>query len=78
MKSEVELNQKILRVNDVLFYIDNYNTEKWVITELFKGGFEAESEYETKSFLYNELQSGWCISENTKKDNELNFRLKYI
>lgn len=77
MKSEVEKNQKLINVNDVLIYCDDANCEKWVVTELFNGGFEAKNDYETKDFYFNELQIGWSISEKTKKENELYLKYKY-
>lgn len=67
MKSEVELNQENLRVNDKLIYCDSSNVESWIITELFEGGFQAKDDYETKEFLFSELQIGWTISEKAKE-----------
>lgn len=78
MKSEVQLNQNNLRVEDKLIYSDESNCESWVITELFTGGFEAKNDYETKDFMFDQLQLGWSISEKTKTHNEIYFRTKYI
>lgn len=78
MTSEVEKNQKLIQVNDVLIYCDNSNSEKWVVTELFEGGFQAENDYETSDFYFNELQNGWYISEKTKKENELYSKFRYV
>jgi long-subunit acyl-CoA synthetase (AMP-forming) len=46
MKSQVELNQKSIKVSDVLIYTDNSNSERWEVTELFEGGFEAKNEFD--------------------------------
>jgi len=78
MKSQVEKNQAKLKVGDVIFYTDNSNCEKWEVTELFEGGFEAKGEFETKCFLFNELQVGWSISANTMEYNKQNFRTTYV
>jgi hypothetical protein len=77
MKSEVELNQAKILVNDVLFYLDYENTERWEVTELFKGGFEATNDYETKAFNFSDLQIGWVISDKTKAFNNQNYRVNY-
>jgi hypothetical protein len=77
MKSEVEKNQKLINVNDVLIYCDHANFQKWIVTEIFDGGFEAKDDYETKDFYFNMLQTGWSISVKTKKENELYLRYKY-
>lgn len=76
--SEVEKNQKLVRVNDVLFYTDNSNSEKWTVTELFEGGFEGkDSEGNEDFFFFNELQLGWTFSKKTKEQNFLNYRFRY-
>ena len=77
MKSEVEKNQKLINIGDELIYIDESNCEKWVVTGLFCGGFEAQNDYETKAFYFHELQIGWGISPKTKSENELYLRYKY-
>lgn len=77
MKSEVELNQNNLRVNDKLIYTDNSNSESWIITELFEGGFEAKNDYETRHFMFDELQLGWTISQKTKDKNYIN-KIQYV
>lgn len=79
MKSEVEVNQKLITVNDVLYYMDGANCDKWTVTALFTGGFEAiHNELEmTNVFLFNELQSGWVISDNTKNKHRLEDRFIY-
>lgn len=77
MKSEVELNQNNLRVNDKLIYCDDSNSESWVITELFEGGFEAKNDCETKDFMFDELQLGWSVSQKTKDKNYIN-KIQYI
>lgn len=79
MISEVEKNQKLARVNDVLFYVDSSNCQKWIITELFEGGFIAEDGDNNESlFFFNELQLGWSFSDKTKKQNFLNYRFRYV
>jgi len=78
MKSQVELNQKNIKVNDVLIYVDNANTQKWVVTELLEGGFEAKNDYETKDFIFSELQIGWKISTNSMEYNKQNYRTAYV
>ena len=76
--SEVEKNQKLVRVDDVLYYTDNSNSEKWTVTELFDGGFEAkDSEGHEDFFFFKELQHGWTFSEKTKQKNFLNYRFRY-
>lgn len=77
MKSQLEKNQNNLKVTDIVFYIDNSNCEKWEVTELFEGGFEAKNEFETKDFIFNELQIGWSISANTMEYNKQNYRTIY-
>lgn len=77
MKSQVELNQNSIKVSDVLIYTDNSNSERWEVTELFEGGFEAKNEFETKDFMFNELQIGWKISANTMEYNKQNYRTIY-
>ena len=79
MISEVERNQKLVRVNDTLIYIDNSNCEKFLVTELFKGGFVAEnSNNEENVYFFNELQLGWSISEKSKKQNTELLHLRYV
>jgi hypothetical protein len=78
MKSEVQLNQNNIKVNDILIYSDASNFEKWLVTETFKGGFEAKNDFETKDFMFSELQYGWSISDKTKANNNLYFRTNYI
>lgn len=75
--SEVEKNQKLVRVNDVLFYVDNANSQRWNVVELFEGGFVAKDDYEEKVFFFCELQHGWTFSEKTKEQNSLNHRIRY-
>lgn len=65
MKSQVEVNQKLIAVNDILLYVDSSNAQKWIVTELFEGGFSALSYDEEKDFYFTELQTGWSISEKT-------------
>lgn len=76
--SEVEKNQKLVMVNDVLLYIDNSNCQRWTVTELFEGGFEAKDiEGNEDFFLFKELQLGWSFTETTKEQNFLNHRFRY-
>jgi hypothetical protein len=78
MISEVEKNQKLVRVNDVLFYVDSCNSQKWVVTELVENGFIAsDSENNEELFLFSDLQIGWVFSSITKNQNSLNYRFKY-
>ena len=77
LKSEVELNQKLIFVGDILIYCDACNCERWQVTELFDGGFEAKNDYETKDFWFNELQYGWSISEKTKKEHTIYNKIHY-
>lgn len=77
MKSEVEKNQKLIKVNDTLIYCDASNCESWLVTELFEGGFEAKNDYETKDFYFNEFQNGWSISEKTKQNHIIYNKLHY-
>lgn len=79
MKSEVERNQKLIRVGDKLFYTDDSNSESWVITELFKGGFEAKNVLgDIDIFFFNYLQLGWEISESSKKENTGLHHFRYV
>lgn len=79
MISEVERNQKLVRVNDVLIYIDNANCERFIVTELFKGGFVAENELrEENVYFFSELELGWTFTEKTKKHNREMLHLRYV
>ena len=79
MISEVERNQKLVRVNDVLTYIDSENYEKIIVTQLFKGGFVAKDETEQEDvYFFSMLQLGWEFSEKTKKQNRELLRLEYL
>ncbi len=66
--SEVELNKDKIDIGFVLYYSDDANIERWIVTKLFDGGFGAqcEDEFETTDFYFNELQFGWTVSEKTK------------
>ena len=76
--SEVEKNQKLVKTNDVLFYIDSCNSQKWVVTELVEKGFIAiDSEGNEELFMFSDLQIGWVFSSITKNQNSLNYRFKY-
>ena len=77
--SEVEKNQKLVRVNDVLYYTDSSNCQKWVVVDLFEGGFVAiDDEANEDVFFFNELQEGWSFSKKTKEKNFLNCRFRYV
>lgn len=78
MNNEVTLNRKLILVDDVLFYTDDANSQKWTVTELIEGGFEANDGYETKDFMFNELQNGWSISDKTKQKNTGLYHFRYI
>ena len=79
MISEVERNQKLIKIGDVLIYTDSCNSERWIVEDLFEGGLTLYSEYEgLEDFMFNELQIGWEISEKTKKKNFLKFRFRYV
>lgn len=79
MISEVERNQKLLKVGDVLIYTDANNCESLIVLEKFEGGFVAlDSEGNDQIFYFNELQLGWEFSEKTKKYNSDNHRYKYV
>jgi len=73
MISEVERNQKLIRLGDVVNFEHN-----WEVVELFDGGFSIKDDYETKDFMFNELQLGWTISEKTKKQNTELLHLRYV
>lgn len=79
MKSEVEANNQLIRVGDVLYYMDGSNCDKWVVNSLFDGGFIAfNTEYESEDvFFFGELQYGWIISDNTKNKHRLEDRFIY-
>lgn len=77
--SEVEKNQKLVMANDVLYYTDCANCQKWNVMELFEGGFVAKDDEENEDvFFFNELQLGWSFSEKTKQKNFLNYRFRYV
>lgn len=79
MISEVERNQKLLRVGDVLVYTDDNNCESLIVVEKFEGGFIAvDNEINDQVFYFNELQLGWEFSEKTKEHNKFNYRYKYV
>lgn len=76
--SELELNQNVILVNDELCYSDGNNFQRWTVTELFDGGFEAtDSDGYDDYFFFNELQLGWSISDRTKERNKANLRAEY-
>lgn len=77
MKSIVEKNSNLVTVGDRLVYIDAANFNIWTVTEVFDGGFEAQNDYETKDFYFNELQYGWDFTEATKRKHELQDRFQY-
>ena len=74
MKSEVELNSKLIRVGDELLATGG---DWYKVTELFEGGFSAKCEWEENGFFFNELQIGWVISEKTKESHRINDKFKY-
>lgn len=79
MKSEVERNQKLVKVGDNLIYTDCSNSQRWVVTELFKGGFVAYNQEAGEDiFHFNSLQLGWEFTEKTKEKNFLNYRFRYV
>lgn len=78
MTNEVTLNAKTIEVGDVLIYVDNANAQRWTVTDVFEGGFEANDGYETKDFFFNELQIGWSISEKTKNTKKVERRVNYL
>lgn len=78
MISEVERNQKLVRVDDVLFYVDGANCQRWSVIELFEGGFVAKDGYEEKTLFFSELELGWEFSEKTKKHNAELYHLRYV
>lgn len=88
VKSEVERNAELIRINDVLYYTDGDNCQKFIVSDLFEGGFEAneiglydaEDDSEiigVKDFYFNELQFGWEISRITKSVHMINDRFIY-
>ena len=87
MISEVERNQKLMKVGDNIIYCDMANLQTWVVTELIEGGFIAYNrEFDESSdfedghdvFYFSELQLGWDFSEKTKQKNFLDYRFKYV
>lgn len=79
MKSEVEVNQKLITVGDVLYYMDGSNCDKWIVKSLFEGGFIAfNTELEGEDvFFFNQLQYGWIISDNSKEKHRIEDRFIY-
>jgi len=78
--SDVQKNRHNLLVNDVVYYSDDANCEKFTVTDVDTHGFEIYSE-ETGEYnykIFHELQQGWDISEKSKANNSLNFRTIYI
>lgn len=73
--SEVERNQNLLLVNDRLFCL---HSGTWIVSELFDGGFIANhTDGETELFFFSELQKGWEFHDSTKRNNSINYRIKY-
>ena len=77
LKSEVEINQHLIQIGDCLAYTDAANNEKWEVTELFDGGFEAKNDYEIKDFYFHQLQMGWSVTERTKRQRQEEGRVQY-
>lgn len=65
--NELELIEKFLAPGDILFYIDQCNSHKWTVIDVFTGGFTATDNLETKDYLYSELQHGWSMSRKSKE-----------
>jgi len=77
--SEVEKNQKLLKLKDVLIYTDASNSEKWIVNELFEGSFNAiDNNGHECFFFFKDLQKGWSFTEKTKQQNFLNYRFRYV
>lgn len=75
LKSEVELNQKLILVGDKLF---SQGGSTYIVDELIQGGFVATDDYSTEIFYFNELQLGWSISQISKDKNFLEKRFRYV
>jgi len=76
--SEVERNKDLICINDKLYYVDDSNCQKWIVTELFEGGFTAKDDYEERDFFFCELQLGWTIGNKTKEIHKLYDRFIYM
>lgn len=67
MKSEVELNKELIKIADVLYYIDSENNETFIVLSVDENGFKAiDSDENIDTFIFSELQLGWHISDRTK------------
>lgn len=67
MKSEVETNSTLIRKGDILYYIDDSNSDTFIVLSSDERGFKAIDEDENISYHgFSELQLGWYISDRTK------------
>jgi hypothetical protein len=55
-------DREFVKVGSTLIYSDSCNYQKWVVTELFEGGFLAEDDYEERDFWFDKLQKGWELT----------------
>ena len=74
LMSEVEINQKLIRVGDRLF---SQGEDIYEVTELFDGGFTAKCDWEENDFFFSELQKGWSILDSTKEKHRVQDRFVY-
>lgn len=87
LKSEVEINKELLQDGDVLFYIDDANSETWTVLSILKvnihgkiiryGFIAIDNDGYKKQFAFSQLQKGWSISETTKKAHAYLFGFIY-
>lgn len=67
MKSEVEVNKELIKVSDVLYYIDAHNNETHIVIDVDSNWFKTiDSDENIETFIFSELQNGWHISDRTK------------
>jgi len=74
LKSEIEINQHLIEVNDIIFYVDGSNFMEYKVTELFEGGIEVKAlnndcNIEINKFedlYFHQLQCGWVFSNDTR------------
>jgi len=80
MISEIEKNQKIVKVGDNLIYSDIHNLQTWVVIELIEGGFIAHNREQEEQdefsdgidiFLFNDLQIGWEFTSRTRQNKKV-------
>ena len=71
---EIEKYKSIVKVGDVIHYVDASNCMTYEVTENFGEGIEVKALSDNcsvekgkfEALYFDELQRGWCFSENSK------------